>query len=970
MKRILFVVIFALLSVAVMARPVDAVTARRVADTYMSAMGMRNTAALIDITARTSYTGFYVFAAEDGGFVLVSADDCVLPILGYSLTADFPLSGMPEHVAEWLGLYEEQIAFCRQHEDENAKGEAALQWQALLEGSLPPMPYTTAVSPMLTTSWGQGNRYNNYCPYDSAGGGRSVTGCTATAMAQVMKYWNHPTTGYGSHSYTTSSYGTLSANYGMTTYNWSSMPNSLSSSSSTTQIDAVATLMYHAGVSAEMNYSASGSGAATNAAGSLTRASAENALKTYFKYSPTLHGVYLREYSDEGWKELLRNELDNGRPLLYTGYDTSAGHAFVFDGYNIGGMFHVNWGWTGSYDGYYAIGALNPGSGGIGGNSTYTFNLSNSAIIGIKPVTTGWGNGGTVTVATAGGGTGCSVSGGGNYAFHDTVTLLATAAQGYRFDHWSDGNKRNSRKLVVSSGNINLTAHFAALAGDTLSYCGSSGYRLTSYSVSSHNNKWGIKLPSSSLIAGHKLEAVQLFVYKAGSYTLNVYSGTSLPTTLVYTTTVSYTSNQTDQWQTINLSTPASIDATKSLWVTFTCTASYPAAVTHYSGNNDGFCWGNNMATSTNRYSFMIRAIFLPPQHTVTVVSNNESLGHVFGSGVFNEGSIVSISAVPMTGCDFLYWTDGVTDNPRTFVLLSDTTFTAVFDTSRFTLAVVTADSTMGSVYGGGRYFEGSTAVIGANPVAGYRFMRWNDGFTDNPRSVTVTGNATYTAYFEPLPPASVTVLSNNSSWGTVTGGGSYTSGSVVTLAATPASGYHFVRWSNGVTDNPCVVIVTGDVTYIAYFEPEQYTVSVVSNNPDWGEVSGGGTYMAGYTATLTANANSSYRFVQWSDGSTSRVHNVTVTADTTYTAYFESEGGEGVEGVVDNVFGIYPNPVSSTLNLIVAEPGEASVLDAMGRSTANISVVPGTNTIDVSSLPNGVYFIKVGAIHYSFIKR
>lgn len=974
MKKTLFALVLTLLCVTATARPVDAGTARRAATTFMSAAGIRDTASLVDITKQSPYTEFYIFASEDGGFILVSADDCVLPILGYSVTGEFPLNDMPVHVAEWLDLYAQQIAFCRLHEVDNGKGEAEEQWNMLVKGVVPPAPLT-AVSPMLSTTWNQSPRYNNLCPYDSTGGGRSVSGCTATATAQIMKFWNHPTTGYGSHSYNTTNYGTLSANFGATTYQWSSMPNSLNSSSSTTQINAVATLMYHIGVAAHMNYSASGSGAATNSGGNVTTASAENALKTYFRYSHNIHGVYLLDFTDADWKALLRNELDNGRPLLYTGYDTSAGHAFVFDGYNNNGLFHVNWGWGGSYDGYYAIGTLNPGSGGIGGNSTYTFNLSNSAVIGIQPVTTGWGTGGTVTVNTVGGTSGCSVSGGGTYGAFDTVTLLATAAAGYRFDHWSDGNKYNPRKLVVNSGNMNVTAHFVALSGDTLSYCGSNGRRQTSYSVSGNNYRWGIKLPASTLTAGHSLSAVQLYVSKAGTYTLNIHTGASSPTTLLYTSTHTFTSNNTGAWNTIPLTTPVAVDATQPIWISFTCSnASYPAAVTYYSGNNDGMCWGNNMTSySSYRYTFMIRALFVPPLRTVTVNSNDTTMGLVFGSGTYHEGSTVTVHAAARPSHRFIQWNDGVTTNPRSFVLTCDTSFTAIFDSNRYMLNVVSNNPDWGTVSGGGLYSQGSTATIVATPSAGYRFLRWNDGFTDNPRSVTVNGDATYTAYFEAIPPCTIHAGCNNSGWGTVEGGGLYPVGATATLTAIPVDGYRFVRWQDYNTENPRSFTVTGDANYIAFFEvmpPATYIVTVVSNNPEWGTVGGSGTYTVGYTATLTATPNDGYHFVRWHDGNTSRMRNVTVTADTTYTAFFEADQHEGVDEIDKTRFLVYPNPATTILNIVVDEYGEAVILDVMGRMTASVSVAPGTNTIDVSTLPNGVYFIKVSDTHSSFIKR
>ena len=138
-----------------------------------------------------------------------------------------------------------------------------------------------------------------------------------------------------------------------------------------------------------------------------------------------------------------------------------------------------------------------------------------------------------------------------------------------------------------------------------------------------------------------------------------------------------------------------------------------------------------------------------------------------------------------------------------------------------YTVTVVSANSNMGTVSGGGTYNEGASVTITATPNSGYRFVRWQDNNTQNPRTVTVTSNATYTAYFEVIPPTqyTITVNSNNSSWGTVSGGGTYNSGATATLTATPNSGYRFVRWNDNNTQNPRTVTVTSNATYTAYFE-------------------------------------------------------------------------------------------------------------------------------------------------------
>ena len=223
------------------------------------------------------------------------------------------------------------------------------------------------------------------CPYDvdNTNNQHCVTGCPATAMAQIMKYWNYPTQGAGIHSYNHPTYGTLSANFGATTYNWSGMPNNVTSNN-----NAVATLMYHCGVAVDMQYSANLSGGYVIINSPTPTACSEYAYKTYFGYNPsTLQGLERVGYTDSDWINLLKTDLDASQPIQYAGFGSGGGHTFVCDGYDVNNNFHMNWGWGGSEDGFFAVSALNPGSLGTGGG-TGGFNADQQAVIGIKPLTT------------------------------------------------------------------------------------------------------------------------------------------------------------------------------------------------------------------------------------------------------------------------------------------------------------------------------------------------------------------------------------------------------------------------------------------------------------------------------------------------------------------------------------------------------------------------------------------------------
>ncbi len=330
---------------------------------------------------------FRVFNADDQGFVIVSGDDLVMPVLAYSTERSFPSGNLAQNVAKWLEGYAGEI---REVIEANAPAaqEVTLAWQEVISGVQSGERDTEGVNPLVQTRWDQSPNVNALCP------GGSVTGCVATAMAQVMKYHNHPAQGAGLHSYNAPNYGTLSANFGATTYDWPAMPNIVSGPN-----NAVATLMYHCGVSVDMQYSPQVSGAWVISSHSPgTENCTEFALRNYFGYDQGMQGISRDNYSEQQWINLLRAELDASRPIIYDGFGSGGGHCFVSDGYDDNNFFHFNWGWGGQADGYFAVGALNPGSTGTGGGDG-GYNSGQEAIIGIKP-STGGGGGGTGQLST------------------------------------------------------------------------------------------------------------------------------------------------------------------------------------------------------------------------------------------------------------------------------------------------------------------------------------------------------------------------------------------------------------------------------------------------------------------------------------------------------------------------------------------------------------------------------------------
>ena len=307
---------------------------------------------------------YYVFNKTDGqGFVVVSGDDRTTPVWAYSDTDSFTADDMPENVSWWLGEYQRQLQFLREHP----------------EAARMPKQLSSSVSPLMTTRWKQGSPYNGEIPTIRypLGTYRPVVGCVALAMAQMMKAHNWPDHGEGSHSYSyrpeqASSAKTFSADFEATYYQWTSMKDSYSSSQDAT---AVATLCYHAGVSVDMQYNT-----ADNGGSGAQIYDAMKALRNYFRYDKGLD-LYLRDfYQLDTWEQMLRDDLDQGNPIIYGGSTANMyGHCFVFDGYDTDGRFHINWGWGGDYNGYFVSSVLDSG------RANADFSHWQQAILGAKP---------------------------------------------------------------------------------------------------------------------------------------------------------------------------------------------------------------------------------------------------------------------------------------------------------------------------------------------------------------------------------------------------------------------------------------------------------------------------------------------------------------------------------------------------------------------------------------------------------
>ena len=381
LKLSVFFMLAVVLCGSVSAKSIDETTACTVASHFYA---MKFKQIPESLTATVTYTApalrgenvsapsFYVVNINSEGFVIVAGDDRVMPILAFSDEGRFVVENMPAHIRFFLDGYTEEIQYVVDNQ-QYSDASTLKQWEALLSDDIPASKDgNVVVAPLLgNNKWTQTKYYNALCPADSTGnvayGGHAAVGCGAIVMGQVMHYWRFPTTGTGRRSYNSNRYGTLSANFANTTYRYENMPDELSPSYHPDScVEAVATLLYHCGVSVKMNYGPSASTANSN--------NIVSAFSNYFRYPATVRYLERSSISSSQWLTYLKTELDSGAPFLYGGSGNYGGHVWTCDGYQDDNYFHFNWGWGGQQNGYYALNNC----------SSYGFNSSHAIIIGIR----------------------------------------------------------------------------------------------------------------------------------------------------------------------------------------------------------------------------------------------------------------------------------------------------------------------------------------------------------------------------------------------------------------------------------------------------------------------------------------------------------------------------------------------------------------------------------------------------------
>jgi len=306
----------------------------------------------------------YIFKFENG-FIIISADNSVFPILGYSFESTYKENDIIPAFSFWLKQLSRQI-FKNIEMQAVAPANIAATWENYMSDNFVSSQTKSAVTPLINTAWNQDLYYNSAFPEDAGfSSNHPYTGCVATVMGQIMKYYNWPKTGTGQNTID-SPYGELTANFGNTTYDWAGMETYLDSEN-----PAVAELLYHNAIAVNSEFYPEGTGAYDF--------NIPPALTDFFKYKETAEFLWTNNYTSENWKTMIKDELNQGRPLIYGGIDIqdSVGHTFICDGYQDESFFHFNWGWGGQHNGYYYLDSLI-----VGG---YHFDYQHDVVIGIKP---------------------------------------------------------------------------------------------------------------------------------------------------------------------------------------------------------------------------------------------------------------------------------------------------------------------------------------------------------------------------------------------------------------------------------------------------------------------------------------------------------------------------------------------------------------------------------------------------------
>ena len=630
----------------------------------------------------------------------------------------------------------------------------------------------------------------------------------------------------------------------------------------------------------------------------------------------------------------------------------------------------------------------------------------------VEADTTGWG----------------SVSGGGEYHIGDTATIEAIPNIGCEFLFWNDSIADNPRDIVITQDST-FTAYFAQIEyliqtavvpdstgtvtggglyhyGDTITIeaIPNIGYEFQFWNDSIADNPRDVFVTQDSTFTAYfeQIEYhIQTAVSPEGSGTVTeggtYHYGDTL--TLEATANLGFVF---DGWNDGLADNPRDVIVTQdsiftALFGVQQCTITtevtpegagtvqgggvYDYGTTTYltAQSNTGYVfsqWSDEVIDNPREIlvegDATYTAVFTPLQYQISTAASPEHGGTVEGGGIYDYGTVATLTATPNEYFMFLCWSDGSVANPRNITVTQDASYTALFHqngTPDYTVTVTTETPYLGTVTGSGVYPEGAVIEIKAIPNANATFAKWDDGNTDNPRSVTVTQDLTFTALFELIPSFTIRVEANDSTMGSTFGGGLYFANTVIIIGATPNEGFYFVGWQDEDMNNPRLVTVTEDAVYTALFSPEPvqtYTVTVYCDEGQ-GFVIGAGTYSAGSVARLAAIPVDGYQFVKWSDGTTDNPKEILVDQDIVMAAFFN---GTGIDEDEIALLRLYPNPTKDNIRLEGLEgANEIKVYNCIGALVKSLTL-NGDGEISLSDLPSGLYLIRIDRRCFKVVKQ
>ena len=930
MNRRRFALFALLLIVAAVtqANPVDLKTAREVALKFMNANTKTPLRGVQDLQLVKTYNiergeaAFHVFNTPNG-FVIVSADDCATPILGYSDEGrPFDTENNPIQLQEYLQGFVDQIQYGIENRLK-ADEKIVLQWQQVkTTGRMTNNRSYDAVEPLVSALWDQGCYYNAMCPEDPNGycGGHVPTGCGATAMGMIMHYWGFPTHGKGSLSYKPYSYPEQFVDFGAATYDWTNMPNQLDENSTQEEVDAVSMLLWHCGVALYTNYHALSS--------SVEGGMVPDAFVEYFNYSEeiislTKHIAYDVDYNL--WFNLIKNNLLIGCPVYYMGNNPNDGHGWVCDGFDSEDLLHFNWGWSGANNGYYSL------YSGIG----YSMH---SAVFNIIPtcdasvtyqisMSSQPNNGGTT-------------SGSGTFTAGQVCNLSANANNGYVFENWTENGvvvSSNPDYSFVITKDRHLEAHFAPSStisinatpniygSGTVSGAGEYEYGQECLLIAEANEGfefayWTEYDEVVSMEAAFSFNVVRDRDLKA------VFISHELHCNIVFDLSLNGCCSWGGNYLYVDYGDGTSEQFTleNSLGECFvrevingnTITLSWisgelPSALCFFSVS---YMDGQKIYTSPMGYDhedldfqFVANCQVQPKNITATV--NSEAMGSVKGAGIYVEGGYCVLVAIPNPGCSFAYWAeDGEMVSDRAlyaFSVFDDRSLEAVFTMPLSVTASSNLENT-GIINGTGAYIYNQECTLTAIPNDGFEFMYWTEGDTivsvDINYTFKVKTSRNLIAHFVEEGTTCNIVFELFNIWGEpisgwegnclVVGRDSFLEylslkdnerhailprkiidGNTVSLSWI-AGNYNYmigskfvIHYENGY---PIVECTNPGFEYSDGFVvdcDEAYLPHVVDAvSMGHGSVSGSGTYEAGETCLLTAVPEEGYQFLKWTE--------------------------------------------------------------------------------------------------------